>query len=209
MITVFLSYSTKDHYFAELLDAKLREKEIEAWRDQDQLKPGTDWRGSIENGIAASLATLVALSPNSAESAYVTYEWAYAFGLGKVVIPLKLVDCSLHPKLETIQSIDFSVPGSLPWDALAHRINEIETDAKHPATMNAVTVVDPNDPFVPSIMGYLNQRGYQMASFSRVRRRIDPSLTDDDLRRLVARNSDVFRLVTLKEGKPGLAKVVP
>jgi hypothetical protein len=34
VITVFLSYSAKDHYFAELAAIKLGEAEIELWRDQ-------------------------------------------------------------------------------------------------------------------------------------------------------------------------------
>ena len=54
MITVFLSYSRKDHFFAELLEAKLRDKHIKAWRDQGQLIAGTDWRDGIERGIEKS-----------------------------------------------------------------------------------------------------------------------------------------------------------
>jgi hypothetical protein len=212
MITVFLSYSRKDHFFAELLEAKLREKDIKVWRDQGQLRPGTDWRGGIERGIAESLAILVALGPNSAESAYVTYEWAYAFGSGKVVIPLKLAECSLHPKLETIQSFDFSVPGALPWEALADRINGIETDPDQAMLVEpnepSVGAPDPTDKYVPAILGYLNQRGYQMVSFDRLRQQIDGTLTDDDLDRLVVRNRHIFRPATLKGGKPGLAKLV-
>jgi hypothetical protein len=213
MITVFLSYSRKDHFFAELLEAKLREKDIKVWRDQGQLRPGTDWRGGIERGIAESLAILVALGPHSADSAYVTYEWAYAFGSGKVVIPLKLAECSLHPKLETIQSFDFSVPGASPWEALADRINGIETDADQetavPQAEQSVAIPDSTDKYVQAILGYLNQRGYQMASFERLRRRIDENLGDDDLRELVASHGDIFRLATLRDGKPGLAKLVP
>jgi hypothetical protein len=34
MTTVFLSYSTKDHYFAELAGIKLAEAGITLWRDQ-------------------------------------------------------------------------------------------------------------------------------------------------------------------------------
>jgi hypothetical protein len=45
---------------------------------------------------------MVALSVNSAESSYVTFEWAYALGKGKVLIPLKLTECTVHPILETI-----------------------------------------------------------------------------------------------------------
>lgn len=213
MINVFLSYSRKDHFFAELLESKLGEKNIKVWRDQGQLRAGTDWRDGIERGIADSLAILVALGPHSADSAYVTYEWAYAFGSGKVVIPLKLAECSLNPKLETIQSLDFSVPGALPWEALAERINGIETDVEQGVLPEppdpSVAVPDSTDKYVQAILGYLNQRGYQMVSFDRVRRRIDATLTDDDLRKLIARNRDIFRLATLKEGKPGLAKLLP
>jgi hypothetical protein len=114
MITVFLSYSTKDHYFAELAGIKLAQADIMLWRDKGQLVAGADWRQGVEHGISTSLAVLVALGSYSAESSYVTYEWAYALGKGKTIIPLKLTECLIHPKLEPIQYLDFSIPGALP-----------------------------------------------------------------------------------------------
>jgi hypothetical protein len=212
MITVFLSYSRKDHFFAELVEAKLRDKDIKVWRDQGQLIAGTDWRDGIERGITECLATLVALGPNSSESAYVTYEWAYAFGLGKVVIPLKLTDCSVHPKLETIQSFDFSIPGALPWEALAERILQIEPDADqmdvNKPARSREGALDPNDKSVSAILGYLNQRGYQRVSFERIREKIDPTLSDEALQEMVTQHSDTFRLARIKGGKEGLAKLI-
>ena len=80
MSTVFLSYSKKDYFFAELLEIKLFEAGITLWRDQGQLRAGMDWRQGLETGISACLAVVVALSANSAESSYVTFEWAYALG---------------------------------------------------------------------------------------------------------------------------------
>lgn len=77
MPTVFLSYSTKDHHFAELAGIKLAEAGVNVWRDQGQLRAGSDWRGGLERGISESIAVLVALSESSAESSYVTFEWAY------------------------------------------------------------------------------------------------------------------------------------
>jgi len=41
------------------------------------------WQQEIERGISDSIAILVALSSHSAESAYVTYEWAYGLGKGR------------------------------------------------------------------------------------------------------------------------------
>ena len=213
MANVFLSYSTKDHFFAELASIKLAEARITLWRDQGQLRAGTDWRQGIEQGISGSLAVLVALSSNSSESSYVTYEWAYALGKGKAIIPLKLNECSIHPKLETIQYLDFSVPGALPWASLIERVREIETDVEPVAELVAEEAAEQqaaaDDVYVKAILAYLNQRGYQMASFERLRRRIDESLTDQQFNEIIVKNPAIFRHARLKEGKPGIAKLVP
>ena len=212
MTTVFISYSTKDHYFAELAGIKLAEAGINLWRDQGQLRPGSDWRNGIERGISESIAVLVALSENSAQSSYVTFEWAYGLGKGKTVIPVKLEACALHPRLEPIQSLDFSIPGSLPWNLLIERIREIEADATSEEDLetSANTPEPPQqDATVKAILAYLNQRGYQMVSYERLRRRIDPELTDQKLDDVVNANPTVFRFARLKEGKRGMAKLIP
>lgn len=212
MTTVFISYSTKDHYFAELAGIKLAEAGINLWRDQGQLRPGSDWRNGIERGISESIAVLVALSENSAQSSYVTFEWAYGLGKGKTVIPVKLEACAVHPRLEPIQSLDFSIPGSLPWNLLIERIREIEADAtsEEDLATSASTPEPPQqDATVKAILAYLNQRGYQMVSYERLRRRIDPELTDQKLDDVVNANPTVFRFARLKEGKRGMAKLIP
>jgi hypothetical protein len=212
MTTVFISYSTKDHYFAELAGIKLAEAGINLWRDQGQLRPGSDWRNGIERGISESIAVLVALSENSAQSSYVTFEWAYGLGKGKTVIPVKLEACAVHPRLEPIQSLDFSIPGSLPWNLLIERIREIEADATSEEDLetSANTPEPPQqDATVKAILAYLNQRGYQMVSYERLRRRINPALTDQKLDEVVNANPTVFRFARLKEGKRGMAKLIP
>ena len=212
MITVFLSYSAKDTFFAELASIKLAEAGIMLWRDRGQLRAGADWRQGIERGISDSRAVIVALSANSSESSYVTYEWAYAMGKGKPVIPVKLTQCPVHPKLETIQYLDFSIPGSLPWESLVERIQEIETDTEAPPEPGPELIGAPTDPdaaHVKAILSYLNQRGYQMASFERLRQRIDENLSDTRFREIIRKNPTIFRRATLKGGKAGIAKLVP
>ena len=212
-MTVFLSYSTKDHHFAELLTVKLKEAGIDVWRDQSRLRAGTNWQQGIECGITESLAVIVALSENSAESSYVTFEWAYALGNGRDLIPLKLNECSIHPRLQTIQHLDFSVPGALPWESLIERINEIETDINQQTTLTTCEPTSEQPPkealYVTAILSYLNQRGYQAISFDRIRQRIDSSLTDIELNSIITNNSSTFRHAKLKTGKPGLAKILP
>jgi hypothetical protein len=67
---------------------------------------------------------------------------------------------------------------------------------------------DLQDPTVKANLAYLSQRGYQMVSYERLRKRIDTALSDEDLDELVSVNSSIFR-VTLKDGRRGLAKLVP
>ncbi len=212
MPTVFLSYSTKDHYFAELAGIKLGEAGVTLWRDQGQLRAGSDWRDSIERGISDSVAVLIALSEHSVSSSYVTFEWAFGLGKGKTLVPLRLDICKVHPRLEPIQYLDFSVPSALPWNMLIERIREIDTDATPQEDIQAGTAVAPaphEDPIVKSILAYLRQRGYQYVSFDRIRSRIDPSLDDDKVRRLIEENRTIFRPAILKGGKSGLKKLVP
>lgn len=212
MPPVFLSYATKDHHFAELAFRQLADAGINLWRDRGQLRGGDNWRDGIERGLSDSIAVLVALSQSSAESPYVTFEWAYGLGKGKTIVPLKLEQCKVHPRLEPIQYLDFSVPGSLPWNLLIERIREIEADATSQDVLETASKAPKQlqqEPMVKAILSYLDQRGYQMVSYERLRRRIDPALSDEKLDKVVTDNPSVFRFAALKEGKRGLAKLVP
>ena len=213
MTTVFLSYSTKDHHFAELIKLKLEEAGITIWRDRDNLRAGADWRQGIERGIAESIAILVALSDNSAESAYVTFEWAYALGNGKNLIPIKLNECAVHPRLQTIQHLDFSVPGALPWASLVERIREVESEAQVEDDVVVQQIAEEPEKIinvhVKAILAYLDQRGFQSISFDAVRKRVDTSLTDEKLNELILEHSTLLRLAKLKTGRPGLKKLQP
>ena len=156
MSKVFLSYAAEDHFFAGLAVVTLAAAEIELWRDIHQIAAGSEWREGIETEISNCLAVVVALSPHSAKSAYVTYEWAYALGKGKPVIPLKLSECEMHKRLENIQYLDFSVPMAQPWDPLIARIREEETKAKSAQQ-------PPSAEHVNAILGYVNQQLHQLA----------------------------------------------
>lgn len=210
MINVFLSYSTVDYFFAEIAEIKLGAEGIRVWRDLNQLRAGEEWRQSIEYAIADSVAVIVALSANSANSSYVTFEWAYALGKGKPIIPVRISPCDIHPRLATIQHLTFTNAGALPWNSLIERIREIEDQSEPVAQITAPSEKQVSrDSYVSAILTYLNQRGYQMASFDRLRRRINESLTDERLHEIIAQNPTIFRKARLKDGVPGLAKLVP
>ncbi len=214
MSQVFLSYSKVDHFFAELARIKLEEAGISVWMDQGQLRAGSDWRHGIDQGISDCFAVLLAVSADSAESSYVTYEWASAIGKGKPIIPVRLNECQVHPKLEAIQYLDFSIAGHLPWSDLISRVQEVERDNEVPEYDLAVErdegaedIPDENNPTVESIITYLNQRGCQMVRFDRIRRRIDENLSDQRLEELIKQHRRILRPARLKGGRPGVAKL--
>jgi hypothetical protein len=218
MSSIFISYSRQDYFFAEMLAIKLHAEGFTVWRDLGSIRAGDDWRESIENGIKESVAVVVALSSSSAESPYLTYEWAYALGLSKTVIPVLLSDCTVHPRLKYRQHVDFSYPKSLPWPELIHRLREVEeeTDAGPTPPGPAIPGFDDEaiNQAVGKILSYLDQRGYTRASFDRLRQKIDPDLTDEKFNAIIARKPELFRRTTIKgpppnPPKPGIAKRVP
>jgi HEAT repeat protein len=101
------------------------------WMDA-YIEPGSIWKQAIDNAINDSIAILVIITPESLKSQYVTYEWSYALGKGKKVIPLLLEPPDpnnpshpkIHPKLDDIQrGTDFSEypqnVGDQAWQELA------------------------------------------------------------------------------------------
>ncbi len=211
---IFLSYSSSDFLFAEMLSMKLEKAGHELWRDSDQIRAGDDWRGSIEEGIEACDGVVVAFSSNSANSAYVTFEWAYAVGMKKTLIPVKLEPCDLHPKLEPTQYLDFSYPKALPWEALIKRIEEIELPDEAPREKPEDTKLhqlstDQEKRYINEILSYLRRNGYRMASFERLRKRIGREIKDEWFEEIISNNPHIFREAILKGRRPGLAKRVP
>lgn len=123
----FISHSKVDGDFAELLQLRLEKEGLEAWVDTDRLDPGVDWRQEIDDAIRQSRAVIAVMSPDARESEYVTYEWAYAWGCGTRIIPLMLRQTPLHPRLATLQYLDFSNRVSRPWSKL---LDALHTETK-------------------------------------------------------------------------------
>ena len=124
MTQVFISYASENAVFAELLKMKLDHAGIDVWLDHGKLRGGDEWRDSIDSGISQSQIMLVIVTPKSCESAYVTYEWGFALGKGRKVIPILLEDSEIHPRLEVLQYRDFRDPISGPWTKLLEEIRE-------------------------------------------------------------------------------------
>ena len=132
---VFVSYCHDDADFAQILKEQLVQAGFPVWKDLD-LQAGDNWRSEIEEAIRGALAVALVLSERAAASAYVSFEWAFALGAGIPVLPLllKIQPNSLHPRLTTLQALDFSNYMLRPWDALARSLKAL-SQAERPLSV--------------------------------------------------------------------------
>lgn len=128
-MSVFISYNTKHEDLAELVKMKLEKEGIVVWKDTYQIETGSEWRNEIDQGLLNCDAVIVLLNEISSKSSYVTYEWAFALGSGKSIIPILIEECEAHPRIETLQYLNFK-NGQRPWDKLVERLKKIKSSGR-------------------------------------------------------------------------------
>lgn len=107
MKNIFLSYSRRDIKRVEELRQALISQGYRPWIDPSP-RPGQDWRFDVDDAIRGASAMVVVMTPDSANSVYVTYEWSYAMGLGIPVIVVIFHPASIHPRLLSEEKFDIT-----------------------------------------------------------------------------------------------------
>lgn len=121
---VFISYSSEDYEVVKRIVERLKNKRIDVWFDEKELKGGDKFPEKIANAIKNSTVVVFFSSkasnkkPN--DSDWVLNEIAFAHEYNKSIIPVRLDDCGyndtiaiLIPK-DRVSFIDFS--DSLKWE---------------------------------------------------------------------------------------------
>lgn len=104
---IFIAYSPKDMKPMILLRDVLLQAGFKPWIDPAP-QPGMDWRFDIDDAIRAADLMLLVITPASADSIYVTYEWALALGMNIPVIPIIFRPTKLHPRLSSLLTFDMN-----------------------------------------------------------------------------------------------------
>ena len=138
MRKAFICYANENETFARLAEMMLIEAGYDVWLDDRKVRGGEEWRKAIDDGISASDVLLVVLTPESCESQYVTYEWAFALGKGTKVIPLLVEDAELHPRLAVLQHLDFTNKKTMPWARLFQEIDIVKATPESTAECRRV-----------------------------------------------------------------------
>ena len=126
MAHVFISHAHEDVDFASSVILEIEKKGFTHWIDSEQLGIGDDWRQKIDDAIRSSFALIVVMTPEAKVSDYVTYEWIFAFGLGIKVIPVIFKLTDLHPKMQSMNYLDFSSPRGRRWDILVEELSNAQ-----------------------------------------------------------------------------------
>ena len=64
MTDIFISYSRKDVQFARQLNASLETRRADVWFDQADIHAGVKWSTAIQQGLRASNAMILIISPD-------------------------------------------------------------------------------------------------------------------------------------------------
>lgn len=108
---IFLSYRSTEADFALKLAADLKNAGVNLWMDRLDIKPGDDWRRSLERAVYSCAALISVLSPAYVSSKYCQRELARADRLSRPIFPVLLgtiAEADWPLEIERQQYIDFS-----------------------------------------------------------------------------------------------------
>jgi hypothetical protein len=135
MAHVFISYAHDDFEFAENLKQRLEKSGFGVWMDSEGIRLGEDWREEIDVAIEDSFVLLLIISPNSMSSPYVTYEWSFALGAHKNVLPIlyQAIDSKLlHQRLDKRQYLNFTNRAEREWERLTRELHKFAESFSSP-----------------------------------------------------------------------------
>lgn len=167
----FISYKhePRSSLLADELFDQLSRRGIRVWYDRE-LNGGEHWSQAIDAKIESAAFVIVIVTPASAASHYVTYEWSLALGKGKPVIPLLLegTENTMHPRMSLIQHRDFRTQFSEQWKLLFRDIDRILHRAPSNEDTQPTPPVEPLRPRQPTYPALSEWDKSQLRDFFRI-----------------------------------------
>lgn len=111
MHQVFISYKREERHYLDQIRNLLEKEDLGYWFDT-KIEPSDDWLKKIIDNLHNSYAIIVILSPLSAASHFVTFEWSWMWSTDKHTPPI----------------IPVIFEGEMPNDSPLNRLNGISWD---------------------------------------------------------------------------------
>jgi DNA-binding beta-propeller fold protein YncE len=157
VVTVFVSYSSRDKDGVKSLTQDLQDAEEQVWMDQ-RLAGGDAWWRAILEQIRGCDVFIFALSQNSIQSKPCQAELHYAQGLGLPILPVQVgpVDSMQLNPLATVQTIDYRTPTPSTAMRLISALNRTRAQRQ---PLPSPLPVEPEVPFEYLIRLYITVAG--------------------------------------------------
>lgn len=136
----FISYAPDDASVAHMVKTELEKVTVPVWMDPGRLSDDHPWHTGIDQAIKHALAVIVIVTSTASSNEYVMYEWVFALGAEIRVIPLIFTSTAMHPRMHTLDPLDFTQPDAYPWDTLiatTRQILETRSDSASPPVASA------------------------------------------------------------------------
>ncbi len=130
MHDVFISYSSKNKTIADAVCNRLESANIKCWYAPRDIAPGEDWEDAIINAIKGARIFILIYTKDSNASKQVLNEVANASHANCVLLPFRVDDCDMSPKLSYyLTSVHWMDAMTPPLEnsiyALTARISEV------------------------------------------------------------------------------------
>lgn len=125
----FFSYSRDDSDFVLKLAEDMRERGLNLWIDQLDIRSGDRWDESVERALKSCSGFLIVLSPHSVASRNVMDEVSFAIDNGKEVLPILHRPCDVPFRISRLQHIDFTRDYDQAFAKLLKAVNVSTNDA--------------------------------------------------------------------------------
>jgi HEAT repeat protein len=128
----FLSCCQHDLEAGYRVKTEIEKAGYSVWLDTSKFSSSDiSWQSEIDQVIRESVAMVVLITPAANSCEFVGYEWAFALGARCPVIPLIVAPASLHPRLRSLNTLDFT---SIPrWNKLADTLQRVANEQKSPS----------------------------------------------------------------------------
>lgn len=159
---IYISFDSQDAAFADLLSTTLLRanftisphRRATVTGEIPSLYPERDLKESF---VLIFICTSIVQRPY-----YVDFDWAYAIGANIPVLPILLGNTNLlHPRLMTMQLIDFSTTTKRPWEYLVSRIKEIQ-DIRDNTSNNTFDKVQTEEMSLDVFLSYSRKDNFAM-----------------------------------------------
>jgi|CXWL01.1.fsa_nt_gi nucleoside 2-deoxyribosyltransferase len=119
---LFLSYSRSDAGLADQLEAAFG-RSFSIWRDHKSIQAGSVFSAEIDAGLRSADGVVLLLTPRSAASPWVVYEYGFALGASVPVVAV-LKDVEVPQPIRRFQAVEFEPAAATPakvLDGLRHQ----------------------------------------------------------------------------------------